>query len=364
MTLFLFIVILSILIVVHEFGHFIAAKRAGVKVEIFSLGFGRKLWGRKAGDTEYTVRALPFGGYVKMAGDNPQDAQGASGEYLSASAGKRFRIIFFGPMFNYILGIFLFWIVFMAGYPRLMTTVGAVMDGMGAQESGILAGDRITAVEGSPVVYWEDLQREIGRRKERETLNVSVERAGSVLEFDIRIKNKDVVSPTGRKKRVGLLGITPKGDTIIVKAGPVRALGLSVAKTYELTVLTYESLWSIFTGRIAVRDSVTGPLGMLMITSEMSKLGLAAVLSFIALLSVSLGIFNLLPFPALDGGHLALLVLEKIRGRPLSRRSDEIFNRVGFGFIILLAALVFANDLVKFGFLQKAGDILGRILTR
>ncbi|MCU0651093.1 MAG: site-2 protease family protein, partial [Candidatus Omnitrophica bacterium] len=141
MTFLIFFVILSILIVVHEFGHFIAAKKAGVRVEVFSLGFGRKIFSRKSGDTEYAISALPFGGYIKMAGDNSEEAKGAPDEYLQASLFKRFRIIFFGPLFNYLLGILFFWIVFIAGYPRLLPDVGSVIDGMGAKNAGILAGD-------------------------------------------------------------------------------------------------------------------------------------------------------------------------------------------------------------------------------
>jgi regulator of sigma E protease len=364
MTLVIFFVILSILIVVHEFGHFIAAKKAKVKVEIFSLGFGKKILSRKSGDTELRICALPFGGYVKMAGDNSEEAKGAPDEYLSASMAKRFRIIFFGPLFNYLLGIVLFWAVFIAGYPRLLPTVGTVMDGMGAQSAGIVAGDKITSIENKPVQFWDDLQREIYLNRSRDSVQVVVDRKGEPLAFTVQIKQQTVTTQAGRKRTIGLLGITPQGATVVVKANPAKAFILSIGRTYDLTVLTYQALWAMVTGRLSVRDSVTGPLGMFVITSEMSKLGISAIMSFIAILSISLGIFNLLPLPALDGGHIVLLAVEKIRRKPLSKKAEEIFNQAGFSFLILIAALVFMNDLVKFGYIHKAQDLYNKIFSK
>jgi len=142
-------------------------------------------------------------------------------------------------------------------------------------------------------------------------VRVSVNRKGQLLIFDVPLKQKTVTSEIGRKRTMGLLGITPSGDTSIEKAGIVGAFFLSLRRSYELTVLTYQALWAMITGQLSVRDSVTGPLGMFVITSEISKLGIPALLSFIAVLSISLGIFNLLPLPALDGGHIALLAIEK-----------------------------------------------------
>jgi len=180
----------------------------------------------------------------------------------------------------------------------------------------------------------------------------------------VQIKQQTVATQAGRKRTVGLLGVTPQGTTIVVKANVARAFVLSVGRTYDLTVLTYQALWAMVTGRLSVRDSVTGPLGMFVITSEMSKLGISAILSFIAILSISLGIFNLLPLPALDGGHIVLLAIEKIRRKPLSRKAEEIFNQAGFSFLILIAALVFINDLAKFGYIQKAQDLYHKIFLK
>ncbi|MCU0650867.1 MAG: RIP metalloprotease RseP, partial [Candidatus Omnitrophica bacterium] len=238
------------------------------------------------------------------------------------------------------------------------------IDGMGAKNAGILAGDTIRSIEGRSVQFWDDLQKEVRRNQNLEKVKIIVDRQGREFTFDVNIKQKILTNEAGRRRTVGLIGITPAGSTKIVKAGIPEAFVLSVKRTYELTVLTYQALWSMVTGRLSVKDSVTGPLGMFTITSEMSKLGLAAIMSFIAILSISLAIFNLLPLPALDGGHIVLLAIEKIRRKPLSKKAEEIFNQAGFGFLIILAALVFVNDLAKYGYIQKAQDLYNKFFAR
>ncbi|MDD5079481.1 MAG: RIP metalloprotease RseP [Candidatus Omnitrophica bacterium] len=357
----LFIAILSVLVMVHEFGHFIAARKAGVRVETFSLGFGPKLASYKGKQTEYMVCAVPLGGYVKLAGDNLDEYKGKADEYLSKPVSRRFWIIFAGPALNYLLGILFFWVIFAAGYPSLTAKVGGLLDGMGAQQAGIQIGDKIIAVEGTKVTLWEELQKSIQAQKSQESIEVTVLRQDKEYKFQVKIQNNELSDILGQKRSVGLIGIKPKMDeSIKVRYGLFRSLPKAVEKTGELTVLTYKAFWLMLTQKISMKDSVTGPLGMFFVTSEVAKLGVVAVMNFMALLSISLGIFNLLPLPALDGGHLVLLGLEKARGRYLSKRSENIFNQVGFSFIILLAALVFVNDLVKFGFIDKAAKFFIR----
>jgi regulator of sigma E protease len=166
-SLIVFFIILSVLIVVHEFGHFIIAKKTGVRVEQFSLGFGKVLFRKKKNGTDYTVSAIPLGGFVKMAGDNLEEYSGKPDEYFSQAPGKRFWIIFFGPLLNYVLGILLFWMVFFIGYPTLTTRIGGLIDGFGAQEAGLEAGDIITAIDGQKTKNWEDIQKVIFRKSNR-----------------------------------------------------------------------------------------------------------------------------------------------------------------------------------------------------
>ncbi len=353
-----FILILGILVIVHEFGHFIAAKKSGVRVEKFSVGFGPKIFSVKKNKTEYAVSALPLGGYVKLAGDNFEEYKGAPDEYLSQPIFKRFRIIFFGPVLNYVLGFLFFWIIFCVGYPSITNKVGEVMDGYGAKDAGIIAGDRITSIQGKSVKTWEDIQQAIQENRTNPELKVGILREGKIQSLSIKLKQTSQPDALGQKRRLGLLGIKPDlNETIIVRHGVFQSAYFGFKKTVDLTVMTYRALWFMVSGKLSIKDSVTGPVGMFIITSKVTKMGIIALMNWIAVLSVSLGIFNLLPFPALDGGHIFLLLVEKIRGKGLSRQADEIFNRVGFWFIILVAVLVFYNDLARYGFLEKVMHI-------
>jgi regulator of sigma E protease len=360
-NLAVFILVLSILVVVHEFGHFIAAKKSGVKVEVFSLGFGKKIFSRKRKDTEYCISAIPLGGYVKMAGDTFEDSKGGGDEYMSQPLLKRLAIVFCGPLLNYLLGFVLFWLIFFAGYPALTTKVGGLVEGMGAEAAGIVAGDRIISVQGIKVKTWEELQQAIQNRKDADALSIEIERGGQNMALAVSIRQAPLLDALGQKKNMGLIGIKPDvSETVIMRHGFLQSAGLGLRKTAELTAMTYKALWLMITGKMSARDSVTGPLGIFVVTSAAAKLGITALLHLIAALSISLGIFNLLPLPALDGGHLALMAVEKLRGRGLSKKSEDIFVRIGFGFLITIAALVFLNDLVKFGFIDKITKLFGK----
>lgn len=343
----IFMLILSILIIVHEFGHFITAKRLGVRVEEFSLGFGPRLFSKKKGDTDYSINLFPLGGYVKMSGDNLEEFKGQKYEYLSKPPWARAKIILFGPLLNYILGFLCFWVIFVAGYPTLTAKVGGLIDGFGAKDSGIQVGDKITSIDGKKIEYWEDLQKIIYTQKNAKVVKLSVLRADKELSIEVKIKEKNVDDILGQKRNVGLLGITPEGEFVKVKHGIIESFFLSFRKTYDLTVLTYKALGMMITGKMSLRDSVTGPLGMFFITSQAASQGIIAILHLVALLNISLCIFNLLPLPVLDGGHLVLLIIEKIRGRYLSLKSEQVIAKIGFSFIITLAVVITYNDMVR-----------------
>jgi regulator of sigma E protease len=347
LSLILFFFMLSVLIIVHEFGHFIMARRAGVRVEEFSLGFGRKLFRKRSGDTEYSVACVPLGGFVKMAGDSQEEYSGKPDEYLAKRPGQRFNIIFFGPLLNYALGLTCFCLIFFLGYPTLTTRVGGLVEGYGAQKAGIQAEDVITAVDGKKVRYFEDLQQEIHSKKEATQVELTVSRSGQELKVLVNIRQKDVDDPLGQKRSVGLIGITPYDEVVIVKHGPVASFILGVQKTWDLTVMTYRGLWLMVTGQMNMKESMTGPLGIFYITSKAARLGIIAVMHLMAVLSVSLAIFNLLPFPVLDGGHLLFLGLEKIRGRALSLKAERVVTQVGVSLIITLAVFVTYNDIMR-----------------
>ncbi len=347
-TLFVFFAILSILIIVHEFGHFIMAKQMGVRVENFSLGFGPQLIRKKIKDTEYSVSAVLLGGYVKMAGDNLEEFKGKADEYFAKSAGKRFWIVFFGPVLNYVLGFLCFWMIFFMGYPTLTNKVGDLMDGFGAKAAGIQAGDKIVAVDGKRVDYWEDLQSAIQSKKDVSRVRLSVLRDGKERAIDVNIKEEAMEDALGQKRNVGLLGIVASDEFVEIRHGLFDSFALALNKTRDLTLLTFKALGMMVRGKLSMKDSVTGPLGIFFITSKAAKLGIIAILHLVAVLSVSLAIFNLLPLPVLDGGHILFLTLEKIRGRTLSIKTERIITQVGVTAIVSLAIFVTYNDILRF----------------
>lgn len=356
---FIFILILSLLIIVHEFGHFIAARRNGVRVEQFSLGFGPRIFKKKKGDTEYSLSLIPLGGYVKMGGDSQSEYKGRPDEYLSKPCGRRFEIIFFGPFLNYLLGFLFFWLILFIGYPGLTSKVGGLIDGYGAKEAGLQAGDYIIAVDGNKVALWEDLQRQIRERKTKSNVAVDVLRGNKELKFNVLIRDKVMDNQLGEKRALGIIGISPFDETVEVRHGFFESAYLGFQKTINLTVMTYKGLWMLASGKMSMRDSMTGPLGIFFITSKAAKSGIIAVMHLIAVLSVSLAIFNLLPLPILDGGHLFLLGLEKLRKKALGIKAEEVINNIGFALMISLALFITYNDI-----LRLYGDKIGKLLPK
>ncbi len=348
LSLFIFLLVLGVLIIVHEFGHYYMARRVGIRVEKFSLGFGPILAKKKRGQTEYSISAIPLGGYVKLAGDTIEESKGASDEYLAKSPGARAKVIICGPLLNYALGFVFFWFIFLVGYPTLTSKVGSVIEGYGAQEAGLQAGDTIMSVDGKRVHNWDELQETIQAKQAPTTAELRIVRGSRELSIRTAIKAKDFADVLGQKRSVGLLGITPHEELITVKHSFVQSGILAAKKTLDLTVLTYKALWRMITGKMSVRESVTGPLGIFYITSEAAHMGFIAVVHLIAVLSVSLALFNVLPLPILDGGHLVLLGIEKVTGKRLSQRAEAYVSRVGMTIMIMLAVVVTYNDVVRF----------------
>ena len=328
-------------------------------MEKFSLGFGTTILKKKGGETEYTINSIPLGGYVKLAGDNLEEYKGAADDYLSKKPGQRAAIIFFGPLLNYILGILFFWLIFTVGYPTLTTKVGGVVDGMGAKDAGILAGDRITGIDGKKVELWEELQKIVQSQKAGNVIKVSLLRADKEYTFNVKITAKEFNDLLGKSRSIGLLGVIHGEEIVKVRHGIFKSFSLSLDKTWEITTLTYSGLWRMLTGKLSMRETMTGPIGIFILTSKVKGMGIIALLHLTALLSISLAIFNLLPFPALDGGHLALLMLEKIRGKYLSLKAEHILTQIGYTLIISLAVVVTYNDIMKF-FGDKIQRFFGR----
>jgi len=346
-----FLFVLSVLIVIHEFGHFIAARKQGVKVEKFSFGFGPKLFGIKRGDTEYVISLVPLGGYVKLAGDEPACAEGKPWEFLSKSVGQRFSIIFLGPLLNYVLGFLLFWMVFFIGSPTLTNKVGDVLKDYPAHSSDIAKGDRIISVDGEPTKYWDELTEIIHNKKEGKLVLVierPVRSGVRTLEIDVTPKRREITDIFGKKRTISLIGIAPADETVDIRYGFFESFSMAGDRLFKLTRLTYKALLFMVSGKLSFKESVTGPIGIFVITSKVAEMGFIHLLQLMAILSASLAIFNLLPVPVLDGGHLLFLIIEKIKGKPLSVRFQEIATQVGLALLIALMLFASYSDILRF----------------
>ncbi len=353
LSLIYFLITLSILVLVHEFGHFIVAKRCGVRVEKFSFGFGPKLFSVKKGYTEYIISAIPLGGYVKMAGDEPGEAiTGKSWEFLSKTIGERFRIIFAGPLLNYILAFLIFSVIFMFGSPTLTTEVGSLLADYPAAKQGIRVADKILSIDGKTVRFWEDMTEIIHKHTDG-PMKLAIERDGRTFEMEIHPTVREAKDIFGKPVKLALIGIAPSQRIEKVRYGPVESFYMGFKKLIQLTVITYKAIFSIITGRLSLKESMTGPIGIFVITGQAAKLGLIYIFHLMGILSASLAIFNVLPFPVLDGGHIIFLALEKLRGKPLSIRTQEVITNIGISFLIMLTVFIFYSDIIKFGIVDK-----------
>jgi len=360
LSLISFLVVLSILVLVNEFGHFIVARRLGVRVERFSFGFGPRIFSIKRGETEYLISAIPLGGYVKMAGDEPGEGlKGEKQEFLSRTISERFRIIFAGPLLNYILAFLIFSVIFMFGSPTLTTEVGALLKGYPAESQGLAVGDKIVSIDGKGVKYWEEMT-EVIHKHTFGAMRLSIERAGRVSDIQINPMVREMKDIFGNKTRIALVGIAPSQRIESVRYGPLQSLYMGFKKLMQLTYMTYKALWSILVGRLSLKESMTGPIGIFVITGQAAKMGLVYILHLMGILSASLAIFNILPLPVLDGGHIIFLAIEKLRGRPLSIKAQERITNVGIAFLVLLTVFIFYSDIIKFGIFDKAIKIFKR----
>lgn len=347
--------IFSILIVIHEFGHYIAAKRSGVKVERFALGFGPILFRKKGKETEFVVCAFPLGGYVKMAGDTRQEHKGLKNEFLSKSVGVKSKIVFAGPLFNYILALVIFCIIALIGFPYPDSVVGSVLDDYPAKAAGVEEGDRILAVNGNEVEHWMDMAEEISQAKD--TVNLRIEREGKIISLAISLQQKEITDDFGKRKNVSMIGIGASSEVKTVKYNFPQAIIKGFESLFKLTFLVVKGLLFMILGIIPFKEAVAGPIGIYYITSEVVKIGIVPTLHLLAVLSVSLAIINLFPIPVLDGGHLLFFFMEKVRGKPISEKVEDNLTRVGLSFLILLIVFVFYNDIDKILNKKKAVQI-------
>ena len=433
-TLLAFAFVLGVLIFVHELGHFLAARRIGVRVLTFSLGFGPRIFGFRRGDTDYCVSAIPLGGYVKMAGETPDEPlTGRDDEFLSKSKWQRFQVLLMGPVMNILLAFVLTWVVLLRGaevpaYIDRAPVVGGVAAGSPAERAGIKEGDRFVRVAGRLVSTWEDAEMAIGSRANREVaielvrngqtmtvravpdaqtkyevevgdigvypdvhpvvravvredpadkagvragdlvLAVNGERmtlAGQLSEAIAKRPNESVVltvqrgetktdirvTPVLRGKK-GVIGISIGEETKTIQPGPLGALTMSLEKNYQYGGLIFQTLVGLATRETSPKQ-LMGPVAIAQLSGEYAAAGWVALFSLMAMISLNLGILNLLPIPVLDGGHIFIMAIEAIARRDFSAKVKESMLLAGFVVLVLLMVTVIYNDLMRIQWIQK-----------
>ena len=350
-TVVSFLVVLGILVSVHEFGHYLAARLCGVHVEAFSIGFGRPLakWRDRLG-TEWRLATLPLGGYVKLHGQEPLEsvspeerARWIPGRaFQEKPVGARAVIVAAGPAANFVLAFLLFALLFATfGRPMVMSVVNGVLPGSPAAAAGLHVGDRIVASDATPVRDFADIQRLVESRPDRQ-LSLSVVRGGQTLHLSARTGTEKVAG-----RDVGMLGIS--GDTTVLqRMNPVSAVSAAAGESWRVSAATLVGVWQIITTRHGTAQ-LGGPLRIAELSGRVAALGLASVISFIAVLSINLGLINLFPIPVLDGGHLLFFLAEAVHGRPLSARAQEIGLRAGLALLVGIFVFATWNDLMHLG---------------
>ncbi len=356
MGILIFAFVLSVLIVFHEWGHYQAARCLGIRVEAFSLGFGPVLAKWKWDGTQFCLSLFPLGGYVKLAGESPEESKGEPWEFYSRPNWHKFIVVAAGPILNALLAFVIFAGVGVLGQPILSSSIGEVAKDYPAAIAGLQSGDKITELNGQPIQLWEEVLLAI-RAFEGDALNISVERKGDIKHFVLRPKSTDGADMMGRKKQIPVIGILPSGDFITVKYSFFQAIKIGFMKVVQLTSLILTSLWLVITGAVSFKQSMAGPIGIYVMTQQAASFGIANLFDFMGRLSVSLFVINLLPVPVLDGGHLFFISAEMITRRKISDKIKDMAMRIGLVLILSLTVFVLYQDFIKFEILDKVMNV-------
>lgn len=372
------VVVLGVLIFVHEFGHFLVAKLFNVKIEKFSLGFGPKLVGKKIGETEYLVSAFPLGGYVKMFGEagfieggeshhpaseeGEENAVSGAGEAVAMQrelteeektrsfAHKpplvRIAIVLAGPVFNLIFAWLAFIVLCMVCVPSITTKIGEVLKDKPAAKAGIQKNDIITGINGKAIAHWEEVAEAIAATKGKPVV-VSVKRNTADMQFTITPEPRVSKNLFGEKVNGFAIGVASAGEIVTEHFGPIQAVGKGTIQTGKVIEITVMSLVKL-AQRVVPLDTLGGPIMIAKMAGETAQAGGSSFLAFMALLSVNLGVLNLLPVPVLDGGHLFFFFWELVFRRPISQKAREYAQQIGLMLLLGLMLLAFYNDIIRY----------------
>ena len=338
LTVLACIFVFGILVTVHEFGHFITAKLTGMKVEEFSIGFGPKIYQHQEGETLYSLRMLPLGGYNKIAGMDPEDPEDLERGFNSKPVASRMLVILAGSLMNFILPVLIFFGIFLAygmEVPQNTPVLGQIVEGYPAAQSGLKEGDKVLSINGQPVSQWTDIRTrladagtkpvpfEIQRDKEKLTVTVT-----------------PVLNPETGKPFIGVVSSLKK-----VQLTPWQAAVSSVTATKNIIKNMYASLYHMVTGK--TKAELSGPVGVAKMAGQVAHKGFDMLLQFTAMLSLNLAIINLLPLPALDGGHFLILLIEAVTGHKLGKTAMQNIQKVGVAMILAITIFATFKDLTR-----------------
>ena len=345
MSILIALLVLSVLIFFHELGHFTVARLLGVQVDVFSIGFGKRLWTRKIGKTEWSLSAIPLGGYVKMKGQDDTDPTKKSYDHDSYNAKKpweRIVILLAGPFANFLLAFLLYLAIANLGVPKLLPEVGKVGQNTPAYSAGIKKGDKIVQINAMPIKYWEEIGKEINHGSG--DINLLVDRNGTKVQLKLTPKTIEDKNLFGEPIKRRIIGISPSGVRVVVHYGLIDGVNYAWDETKKASLLIVESVQKLITGVVST-DKLGGIITIVDITAQASHAGLVALFFFTALISVNLGVLNLLPIPALDGGHIMFNLYEILRGKEPSEQAIYYLTISGWVILGSLMVLGLYNDL-------------------
>lgn len=357
-----FLFVLTVVVFFHELGHFLMARLCGIKVLVFSIGFGPEIAGfNDRYGTRWKISAIPLGGYVKFYGDDnaasvPDQAAAAAmteaerkDSFIFQPVASRAAVVAAGPIANFVLAIAIFAAIFMTvGKQTTSARVDTVQPGSAAQSAGFKPGDLVVAINGEKIKSFSDMQR-IVSISAGETLSIEVDRGGAQINLKAAPQLKEIKDNFGNLHRLGVLGISRSmspGDIKTEKAGPLRAIVMGAQETWFVVDRTLAYISGVFVGREAA-DQLGGPIRIAQVSGQVATAGFTALIHLTAVLSVSIGLLNLFPIPLLDGGHLLFYAIETIRGRPLSERAQELGFRIGLAIVVMLMIFATFNDILR-----------------
>ena len=339
------LLVLSVLIFFHELGHFTAARFFGVQVDVFSIGFGKKLYSRMIGKTQWSISAIPLGGYVKMKGQDDTDPTKKSFDVDSYNAKRpwqRIIILLAGPFANFLMAFILYFAIANLGVPKLLPYVGKIGADTPAISAGVLKDDKILQINGSNITYWENIGEYINASQG--DISLVVERNQQLVTLQLSPKVIDDQNVFGEKITRRIIGISPSGKQTTVHFGLIDGISYAWDETKKASLLIFQSVQKLITGAVST-DKLGGIITIVDVTAQASHAGLLALFFFTALISVNLGVLNLLPIPALDGGHIMFNLYEMITGKEASEKVMMFITMIGWVLLISLMMLGLYNDI-------------------